>query len=55
MSGIVEARPAVMALYALGALALAAAVVFLIVVAYFHYVHWRYSHIPQPKRPRYEQ
>lgn len=43
-----------MVLYVLAALALTVAVVFLIVVAYFHYVHRKYSHIPQPKRPRYD-
>ena len=56
ISGLKEARGtpvSTMVLYVLGALALAAAVVFLIVVAYFHYIHRKYSHIPQPKRPRY--
>lgn len=45
--------PSTMAAYVLGALALTSAAVFLMVVAYFHYIHWRYSHIPQPKRPSF--
>ena len=40
-------------LYVVSAVAVLSAVVFLAIIAYFHYNHWRFSHIPQPKRPRY--
>ena len=26
---------------------------FLVLTLYIYYVHWKYSHIPSPKMPRY--
>ena len=40
-------------LYLFGVLASLPVLAFLLLTAYLHYVHWKYSHIPQPKRPRY--
>ena len=39
--------------FSLGALVFLLALAFLTFTGYLHYVHWKYSHIPQPKRPRY--
>jgi membrane protein YdbS with pleckstrin-like domain len=40
------------AFYTVSTVVLCLILAFLAVTAYFHYLHWRYSHIPQPKRPR---
>ena len=50
-TGILASTSAV--LYVVSAVAVLSAVVLLAITAYFHYNHWRFSHIPQPKRPRY--
>ena len=39
-------------LYAVGAVALLLLLAFLSFTGYLLYIHWKYSHIPQPKRPR---
>ena len=49
VSGVV-----VSSLYILGTLVLLLVLAFLAITGYLHYVHWKYSHFPQPKRPRYE-
>jgi len=28
---------------------------FLVLTLYIYYVHWKYSHIPSPKMPRYDR
>jgi len=28
--------------------------VFMVFTLYIYYVHWKYSHIPSPKMPRYD-
>jgi hypothetical protein len=42
----------VAAYLSIGALVLLLVLAFLIFTGYLHYVHWKYSHIPQPNRPR---
>ena len=39
--------------FSLGTLVFLLVLAFLTFTGYLHYVHWKYSHIPQPKRPRY--
>ena len=40
-------------LYVVGAVVLLLVLAFLSFTGYLIYVHWKYSHIPQPKRPRW--
>ena len=40
------------ALYVVGLVALLLVLAFLAITGYLYYVHSKYSHIPQPKRPR---
>jgi hypothetical protein len=40
-------------LYVVGAVALLLVLAFLSFTGYLVYIHWKYSHIPQPKRPRW--
>ena len=38
--------------YCLVAVLLLAVAVFSVITLYIHYIHWKYSHIPSPKRHR---
>jgi len=40
-------------LYAAGGLMGFVFAAFLVLTLYIYYVHWKYSHIPSPKMPRY--
>lgn len=51
--GVLKYAPIHVTLLVFGTVSLSAVAVFLAITAYYHYVHWMYSHIPQPKRPRY--
>ena len=52
IGGLMYASSSSIALYTVSAVVLCLVFAFLAVTAYFHYIHWKYSHIPQPKRPR---
>ena len=51
--GVLKYTPKHVTLLVFGAIVLLAVAVFLAFTVYYHYIHWMYSHIPQPKRPRY--
>lgn len=52
IGGLMYASSSSIAVYTVSAVVLFLILAFLAVTAYFHYIHWKYSHIPQPKRPR---
>ena len=51
--GVLKYTPINVALLVFGTIVFSAVAVFLVITAYYHYVHWMYSHIPQPKRQRH--
>ena len=52
IGGLTYASSSSVTLYAVSAVVLSLILAFLATTAYFHYIHWRFSHIPQPERPR---
>lgn len=52
IGGLLYPSSSSIALYTVSAVVLSLILAFLAISAYLHYIHWRYSHIPQPKRPR---